>query len=139
MLMLMLMLMQVLDDAEEVKSLQARLEKLFKAKQVFHVYCSHLIETICILNLNVFRGSRCIRILPQKLQNIGGDDSCLKISFHCSSKVSDEAISSTLRRKREDMAVKVIQRAFRRGRDSRVEGKPAAEASDSSPPEEALE
>lgn len=48
MLMLMPMLMQVLDDAEGVKSLQARLEKLLKAKQVFHVYFSHWIELICL-------------------------------------------------------------------------------------------
>uniref|UniRef100_H3D8B0 Sodium channel protein n=1 Tax=Tetraodon nigroviridis TaxID=99883 RepID=H3D8B0_TETNG len=54
---------QVLDDAEGVKSLQARLEKLLKAN---------------------------------------------------SSKVPDEPVSSTLRRKQEDTAAKVIQRAFRR-------------------------
>lgn len=34
---------QVLDDAEEVKSLKTRMEKQFKAKQVFHVYFNNLI------------------------------------------------------------------------------------------------
>lgn len=69
-------------------------------------------------------------------QTIRGDISCLKMCFYWS-KVSDEPISSTLRRRQEDMAAKVIQRAFRKGRDTQEKEKPPLEASDSSPLEEA--
>lgn len=51
----------------------------------------------------------------------------------------DEPVSSTLRRKQEDMAAKVIQKAFRKGRDTLEKEKPVAEVSDWSPPEDASE
>lgn len=45
------------------------------------------------------------------------------------SQVSVEPISSTLKRKQEERAAKVIQRAFRKGQESQEEEKAVAEAS----------
>lgn len=107
-----------------------------------------------MLNFNFIKSTWCIRIkenLTKKIpmhtyaytctrrQQIRGDINRLKISFFWSSKVLDEPISSTLRRKQEDMAAKVIQKAFRKGRDTQEREKPATEASDSSPLVDALE
>lgn len=40
---------QVLDDAEEIEILKGRMEKQFKAKQVFHVYFINLINLCFII------------------------------------------------------------------------------------------
>lgn len=45
--------------------------------------------------------------------------------FYGSSKAPDEPIGSTLRRKQEEVAAKVIQRAFRKGREAQEQQRPA--------------
>ncbi|CAG05621.1 unnamed protein product, partial [Tetraodon nigroviridis] len=63
---------------------------------------------------------------------------CTDVFLALAKQVPDEPVSSTLRRKQEDTAAKVIQRAFRKGRDFQEET-PAAEVTDSSPLVEASE